>query len=68
MTTLKKSGEAEKSGKPHIGVIFKCCRVYSRIYLNKSKTAFVGWCPKCAAKMEVRISPYGSKKRFFTAD
>jgi len=53
--------------KEFIGVVFKCCRVYSRIYLNKKKTAFVGWCPKCASKMEVHISPSGSESRFFQA-
>ncbi len=54
--------------RPHIGVIFKCCHVYSRIYINKKGDAFVGWCPKCARKMEVVISPFGTKSRFFTAE
>ncbi|RKX27339.1 MAG: hypothetical protein DRP47_06720 [Candidatus Zixiibacteriota bacterium] len=53
--------------RPFIGVYFKCCRVYSRIYLNKAGTAFVGWCPKCARKTVVRVSPTGSKERIFTA-
>jgi len=48
-----------------IGVTFTCCNIYTRIYLNKKRTAFVGWCPKCAAKMEVFLSPAGSKARFF---
>lgn len=48
-----------------IGVTFSCCNIYSRIYLNKTKDAFVGWCPKCTAKMEVFISPVGSDARFF---
>jgi hypothetical protein len=60
----------ENTGKkrPFIGIHFKCCHVYSRIYLNKAKTAFVGWCPKCAAKAEIRVSPTGSKSRFFLAE
>ena len=66
MSSTTKGGK--NKGKPHIGVVFKCCRIYSRIYLNKSGTAFVGWCPKCAAKMEVVVSPYGSKSRFFAAE
>jgi len=60
--------KAKKTKRPHIGIVFKCCRIYSRIYLNKKGDAFVGWCPKCAAKMEVFISPYGSKNRFFFAE
>jgi hypothetical protein len=54
--------------RPFLGMYFKCCRVYSRIYLNKAGTAFVGWCPKCAAKTTVKVSPTGSKDRFFVAE
>ncbi|MCD6162515.1 MAG: hypothetical protein J7K40_08905 [candidate division Zixibacteria bacterium] len=54
--------------RPYIGVVFKCCNVYSRIYLSKNKTSFVGWCPKCGGKMVVEISPHGSKSKFFVAD
>lgn len=53
--------------RPFIGITFKCCKVYSRVYLNKKGTAFVGWCPKCAAKVEVLVSPDGDDSSFFTA-
>jgi hypothetical protein len=53
--------------RPFLGMYFKCCRVYSRIYINKKQTAFVGWCPRCAAKVEVKISPTGSNSKFFSA-
>ena len=53
--------------RPFIGVLFKCCRVYDRIYLNRAGTAYVGHCPKCAAKMEVKVAPGGSKGKFWTA-
>jgi len=54
--------------RPFIGMHFKCCNVYTRLYLNRKKTAFVGWCPKCSRKVEVKISPDGTDKRFFVAD
>jgi hypothetical protein len=63
MTTGK-----SKRKKDFLGIIFKCCRVYGRIYLNKKNDAFVGFCPKCGAKVTVEISPYGSKSRFFVAE
>lgn len=47
---------------------FKCCNVYCRIHLNRLGTAFVGWCPRCTAKVEVKVSPSGSDSRFFTAN
>ena len=55
-------------GRRYIGVRFDCCGVYQRIYVNRAGTAYVGWCPKCAVKAEVKVSPTGSKTRFFTAD
>jgi len=54
--------------KEFIGILFKCCNVYSRIYINKERTAFVGWCPKCTKKVEIKISPTGSPDRFFEAE
>ena len=58
----------KRKPKPFVGIFFKCCKVYSRIYLNTKGTAFVGWCPKCAAKAEVKVSPQGSDTSFFTAE
>lgn len=58
----------KRKPKPFIGIHFKCCKVYSRIYLNAKGDAFVGWCPKCAAKTVVKVSPTGSKSSFFTAE
>lgn len=55
--------------RPYVGMMFKCCRVYSRIYLNRAGTAFVGHCPKCAAKVELKaVAEGGSKSRFWTAE
>jgi hypothetical protein len=68
MSSDSKLKATERKKKPHLGVIFKCCRVYSRLYLNKKGDAFVGWCPKCAAKLEIKVSPTGSRQRFFTAE
>ncbi len=55
----------KKEPKEHLGVMFKCCKIYSRIYINAKRTAFVGWCPKCAKRVEVKIGPGGSDSRFF---
>jgi hypothetical protein len=65
---MQKLKSRNTSKRPHIGVIFKCCRIYYRIYLNKKGDAFIGWCPKCASKMEVKVSPTGSESIFFSAE
>jgi hypothetical protein len=65
---MLKKDNRQVRGRPHIGIIFKCCRIYARLYLNRKGNAFVGWCPKCAAKLEVKVSPTGSRERFFIAE
>lgn len=53
--------------RPYIGIMFRCCNVYTRIYKNRRGDAYVGWCPKCGGRIDVRIAPYGSEERFFIA-
>ena len=56
--------------KPYIGVTFKCCKVYSRIYPNEEGTAYEGICPRCYRKKVVVqiVEKGGTKTRFFEAD
>lgn len=54
--------------RPYIGMLFKCCHVYTRIYLNKAGVAFVGRCPKCGKQVTIRVGPGGEKSRFWTAE
>lgn len=54
--------------RPSISVLMKCCHVYLRIYANSKGDAFVGWCPRCAARVEVPIvAEGGSDRRMFIA-
>ncbi len=50
-----------------VGIQFACCSIYSRIYINKEQTAYIGNCPKCMKRVEMRVGPGGTDKRFFTA-
>ena len=51
--------------RKYIGVFFECCNVYTQVYINKKKTAYVGCCPKCAQRVEVKIDKRGTNCRFF---
>ena len=50
-----------------LGVHFACCEVYSRVYVNQAKTCYVGYCPRCARRVQFRIGEGGTDARFFVA-
>lgn len=50
-----------------LGILFECCNVYRRIYINREKNAYEGACPRCGGRVKVAIGPEGSSGRFFKA-
>ncbi len=54
-------------GRRYIGITFECCDVYTRVYVNRDETAYVGNCPKCARQVRIQIGPGGTSQRFFVA-
>lgn len=52
-------------GKKFLSVMFKCCNIYRRIYINKEGTAYSGYCPKCMKRVNIKIGPGGSESRVF---
>jgi hypothetical protein len=57
---------AEQQRK-YVSIYFRCCGVYQRIYRRPGMTRYVGWCPRCLGKVEVKVDPSGTDDRFFEA-
>ena len=51
-----------------IGILFRCCNVYGRAYINRDRSAYEARCPRCMVPITVKISRQGSKGRFFSIE
>jgi hypothetical protein len=54
--------------RPFIGVFFRCCRVYQRIYRNPEGDSYAGFCPHCLRQVKVRVGAEGTQDRIFEAE
>lgn len=52
-------------GRKYIGIVYECCQVYQRVYINRTNTAYEGRCPKCLRRAKIRIGFGGTSQRFF---
>lgn len=65
--TPPQATSTDATGRRFVGIHFVCCDVYSRIYINRAGTAYSGYCPRCAKRIDLKIGPGGTDQRFFTA-
>ena len=52
-------------GRPFLGILFECCRVYGRAYRGLEGSAYEGRCPGCGRPVRVPIGANGTRRRFF---
>jgi hypothetical protein len=57
----------DSEGRKYVGIYFKCCHVYSRVYKSKAGDRYAGFCPKCGGKVQLLVGPDGVSNRFFVA-
>ncbi len=50
-----------------LGILFRCCQVYGRIYKTPAGDAYLGHCPRCSAEIRVGVGSGGTSRRFFEA-
>ncbi|EMI40502.1 hypothetical protein [Rhodopirellula sp. SWK7] len=56
-----------RESRPFLGIQFRCCRTYGRIYRDSGRTQYKGSCPRCGSRVSVPIGPGGQGSRFFSA-
>ena len=56
-----------RTPRPFIGVRFRCCCVYDRLYLKADGAAYEGRCPRCLRPVRAVVGPGGTDERFFEA-
>ena len=61
------ASSSSSDSRPWIGIHFQCCGVYTRVYRRPEAVSYEGRCPKCAAKVSLRVGPEGVASRVFTA-
>lgn len=66
---MPENGSTGGNPKPRefLGIHFRCCNVYGRIYKNRTGNAYSGGCPRCGRRVEAKVGDngQGTDRRFF---
>ncbi len=69
LSSLPKSDEGKPSqSRPFIGVHFKCCGVYQRIYRHPAGDRYEGRCPRCGKQVRAMVGSGGTDERTFVVE
>ena len=70
LTSLPKNADDSPKipSRPFIGVHFKCCGVYQRIYRSNDGKRYEGRCPRCAKQVRFLVGQGGTDDRYFVVE
>lgn len=51
-----------------LGVFFKCCHVYGRMYRLPGAPRYSGRCPRCMSEVSAVVGEGGTSQRIFVAE
>lgn len=60
--------QPEPANKKWLGVWFTCCHTYGRMTRDEAGQRYVGFCPKCRAKVNATVGEGGTSRRFFKTE
>ncbi len=63
----QKPSDKNNEKRKFLGIHFRCCNVYSRVYINNQGNGYEGRCPRCGKKVDIAIGKGGVENRFFEA-
>ena len=67
MSTAESTRDGATGGRKWLGVHFRCCNTYGRLYRDAAGSQYTGRCPRCAVEVQVPIGEGGTDRRFFEA-
>lgn len=59
------NASGNQKGRAWLGIYFRCCSQYGRIYKDAAGTRYSGRCPRCGAEVSARVGEGGTDQRFF---
>ena len=66
-TTDRKSHATVDSDRVWLGIYYECCLAYSRVYRRRNELSYRGRCPKCGARVSIRVGPQGIAAKMLVA-
>lgn len=66
-TPEQSSGANAPGSKSWLGIWFRCCHTYGRLYKDPTCRTYVGRCPKCGAQARAKVGSGGTNRRLFEA-